>query len=75
MDKKKVKFLLFSFGMASSIASVCTSIFILMLNIFGFYSVIYEPNVTLAIIEIIMLIIAAATCFLATEVYYEYLYS
>jgi len=75
MDKKKVKFLLFSFGMASSIASVCASILILTLNIFGFYSIIYEPNLILAIIEVIMLIIAAATCFLATEIYYEYLNS
>jgi len=73
MDKKKFKFLLFSFGMAFSIASICASILILILNIFGFPSIIYEPNIILAIIEIIMLIIAAATCFLATEIYHEYL--
>lgn len=75
MDKRKIKFLIFSFGMAFSVASVCATMLILILNIFGFYSVIYEPNIALAIFEIIMLIIAAATCLLATEVYYEYLHS
>jgi len=48
MDKKKFKFLLFSFGMAFSIASVCASILILILNVFGFPSIIYEPNIILA---------------------------
>jgi len=75
MDKRKFKFLLFSFGMAFSIASVCVTILILITNIFGFYSVIYEPNIALAIFEIVMLVIAAATCLLATEIYYEYLHS
>jgi hypothetical protein len=39
----------------------------------GERSVVYEPNFAIALVETIFLTISVGTCFIASEVYYQYL--
>lgn len=70
---KRFKFVLFSIGLATAIGSAITSIIILSTSMLGGRSVVYEPNIAIAFVETIFLTISVGTCFIASEVYYEYL--
>lgn len=67
------KFILFSTGVGVAAASSITSLYFLYQSLLGTQSTVYEPNPILAIIEIALLILAAATCLVASEIYYKYL--
>ena len=68
------KFILFSTGVGVAAASSITSIYFLYQSLLGTQSTVYEPNPMLALIEIILLILATATCLVASEIYYKYLH-
>jgi hypothetical protein len=70
---KKWKFILFSIGLATAIGSAVTSIIILSMSMLGGKSVVYEPNIAIAFVETVFLILSVGTCVTASEVYYEYL--
>lgn len=67
------KFILFSIGVGVAAASSITSLYFLYRSLLGNQSTVYEPNPILALIEIALLILATATCLVASEIYYEYL--
>jgi len=69
----KLKFILFSLGLATAIGSALTSIIILFISLLGGKSIVYEPNSIIAFTEILFLTLSIATCFTASEVYYKYL--
>jgi len=69
----KIKFVLFSIGLATAIASAITSMIILYISMLGGKSIVYEPNFAVAFVETIFLILSVGTCFIASEVYYEYM--
>jgi hypothetical protein len=73
MATARAKFVLFTIGLATAIGSAITSIIILSTSMLGGRSVVYEPNVVIAFVETIFLTISVGTCFIASEVYYEYL--
>lgn len=70
---KKWKFILFSIGLATAIGSAVTSIIILSMSMLGGKSIVYEPNIAIAFVETVFLILSVGTCVTASEVYYEYL--
>lgn len=70
---KKWKFVLFSIGLGTAIGSAITSIIILSMSMLGGKSVVYEPNILVAFVETIFLILSVGTCVTASEVYYDYL--
>jgi hypothetical protein len=72
MKPENIKFTLFSFGMGGAIASSLTSIYILMVSIMGGKSIVHENNPILAVIEIVLLTFAIATCIIATEIYIKF---
>lgn len=69
----KVKFILFSVGLATAIGSAITSMIILYISMCGGISIVHEPNSILAFAEIICLTLSVGTCAAASEVYYKYL--
>jgi len=69
----KIKFIIFSLGLATSIGSAITTIIILLISLLGGKSIVYEPNSIVAFTEIIFLTLSVATCFTASEIYYRYL--
>jgi hypothetical protein len=69
----RAKFILFSVGLAVAIASSVTSFYFLYSSVLGQQSVVYEPNSTLALIEMTLLVLSIGTCLTASEVYYKYL--
>ena len=72
MKPENIKFTLFSFGMGGAIASSLTSIYILMVSIMGGKSIVHENNPVLAILEVVLLTFAIATCIIATEIYIKF---
>lgn len=60
-------------GLATAVGSAITSIIILSASMLGGKSVVYEPNIVIAFVETIFLILSVGTCLVASEVYYEYL--
>jgi len=69
----RLKFILFTIGVGVAAASSITSFYFLYLSLLGTQSIVYEPNPVLATIEIVFLVLAAATCVVASEIYYRYL--
>jgi hypothetical protein len=69
----KFKFILFSLGLATAVASAITSMIMLSISMLGGRSLVYEPNFAIALVETVFLAISVGTCFIASEVYYEYL--
>ncbi|MCK4222986.1 hypothetical protein KAX01_01710 [Candidatus Bathyarchaeota archaeon] len=72
MKPENIKFTLFSFGMGGAIASSLTSIYILTVSVMGGKSIVHENNPVLAIVEILLLAFAIATCIVATEIYVKF---
>lgn len=73
MMADKVKFVLFTVGLATAIGSAITSMIILYRSMCGGISMVHEPNSILAFAEIMFLILSVGTCVAASEVYYKYL--
>jgi hypothetical protein len=69
----RFKFILFSLGLATAVASAITSMIMLSISMLGGRSLVYEPNFAIALVETVFLAISVGTCFIASEVYYEYL--
>jgi len=69
----RLKFILFSIGVGVAAASSITSLYFLYASLLGSQSIVYEPNPVLAAIEITFLVLAVATCVVASEIYYRYL--
>lgn len=67
------RFVLFSIGVGVAAASSLMSLYFLYVSLLGKQSIVYESNPILALIEIIFLVIAVATCLSASEIYYKYL--
>jgi len=67
-----VKFAVFSFGMGAAIASSLISIYILVVNLMGRQSLVYERNPVVAVGEIFLLVFAVATCVISTEIFQKY---
>jgi len=73
MKTKNMKYALFCIGLGTAVASSLICLYALLLNLYGMNVVFYERNSSLALFEIVILIISIATCFVASEIYYEYL--
>lgn len=69
----RAKFILFSIGVGVAASSSATSLYFLYLSLLGHQSIVYEPNPILALIETAFLVLAIATCVVASEIYYKYL--
>lgn len=69
----KVRFILFSIGLAVAAASSASSFLILYTSVLGQKSLVYESNSALALMEMVFLALAIGTCIVASEVYYRYL--
>jgi len=69
----KIKFILFSLGLATAIGSAVTSIILLYVSMLGGKSIVHEPNFAIAFVETIFLVLSVGTCAIASEIYYEYL--
>lgn len=69
----KMKFILFCLGLATAIGSAVTSIIMLYISMLGGRSMVYEPNILIAVVETVFLLLSVGTCVTASEVYYEYL--
>ena len=72
MKAADIKFIVFSLGMSTAIASSIISILVLMLSITGRTSIVYEQNPLLAFTEILLLIFSVGTCLVATEIFQRY---
>jgi hypothetical protein len=68
-----LKFALFCTGIGAAMASSLVILFILCLNLNGVRPLQYEANPIIATLEMLLLIMATATCFAASEIYYKYL--
>lgn len=64
---------MFSVGLAVAMASSVTSFYFLYSSVLGQQSIVYEPNSTLALVEMALLVLSIGTCLTASEVYYKYL--
>ncbi len=73
MKNPKTKFIIFCIGLSTAIASSLILLLILCLNLAKVEVVAFETNPFIAGIEIILLTVGIATCFVASEIYYEYL--
>jgi len=69
----RIKFVLFSIGLAVAVASSFTSFYFLYSSVLGRQSLVYEPSPVLALVEMVFLVLAIGTCVAASEVYYRYL--
>lgn len=69
----RIRFVLFSIGLAVAAASSVTSFFFLYSSVIGRQSLVYEPSPVLALVEMVFLVLAIGTCVAASEVYYRYL--
>jgi hypothetical protein len=69
----RAKFILFTMGLAVAVASSFVSFYLLYSSLLGNQNIVYEPNSTLALIEMAFLVLAIGTCIVASEVYYRYL--
>ncbi|MFQ5999753.1 MAG: hypothetical protein ACE5J6_03140 [Candidatus Bathyarchaeia archaeon] len=69
----RVKFILFSIGLGTAVASSITSICFLYISLLGGQSLVYESNPILALVEMMLLVLGVGTCLVASEVYYRYL--
>ena len=69
----RIRFILFSIGLGTAVASSITSIFFLYISLLGGHSLVYEPNPILALVEMMLLVLGVGTCLVAPEVYYRYL--
>ena len=67
------KFAIFCTGIAVAMASSIVFLFVLCLNLNGLRPLQYESNPIIAAGEILLLAMAVATCFAASEIYYKYL--
>jgi len=67
------KFAVFCTGIATAMASSLVILFVLCLNLNGIRPLQYEANPIIAALEIMLLAMATATCFVASEIYYKYL--
>lgn len=68
-----LKFAIFCTGIAAAMASSLIILIVLCLNLNGVRPLQYEANPIIATFEIWLLIMATATCFAASEIYYKYL--
>ncbi len=73
MKADTLKFVFFCIGISVAMASSLIFLLILSLNLNGVEILTFEHNPLIATLEISMLVIAAATCAVATEIYYSYL--
>lgn len=73
MKSDTVKFVIFCTGIAVAMASSMVFLFILCLNLNDIRPLAYESNPIVASVEMWLLIMATATCFAASEIYYKYL--
>ena len=69
----RAKFVLFCTGLAVAVGSSLTSFYFLYTSLLGQANLVYEPNSTLALIEMAGLVVAIGTCIVASEVYHRYL--
>ena len=69
----RAKFVLFAVGLAVAVGSSITSFYFLYSSVFGKQNIVYEPNIALAIVEMMLLVLAIGTCIVASEIYYRYL--
>lgn len=69
----QLKFSIFCLGLAVAMSSSMIFLFVLCLNVNGIRPLQYENNPLIATIEIGLLVMATATCFIASEIYYKYL--
>lgn len=72
-NRFRLKFILFSMGLATAIGSAVTSIIMLYISMLGGRSVVYESNFIIAFVETLFLLLSVGTCVTASEIYYEYL--
>jgi len=73
MNKNNLKFILFCTGISVAMASSLIFLFILCLNLNGIETLTFEHNPLIAMVEMWLLIMAVATCAVASEIYYKYL--
>jgi len=69
----RIRFVLFSIGLAVAVASSVASFYFLYSSVLGRQSLVYEPSPVLALVEMVFLVLAIGTCVAASEVYYRYL--
>jgi len=68
-----MKFAVFCTGIAVAMATSIVFLVVLCLNLNGVRPLQYEGNPVIATFEIFLLVMATATCFAASEIYYKYL--
>jgi hypothetical protein len=73
MDKNILKFILFCIGLSVATATSSLFLLVLCLNLNTVNVVTFEHNPFFASFEVGLLIIAIATCVVASEIYYKYL--
>jgi hypothetical protein len=69
----KLRFAVFCTGIGAAMSSTLVILFILCLNLNGVRLLQYEANPIIATLEVLLLIMATATCFAASEIYCKYL--
>ena len=67
------RFVLFAIGLSTAAAASVVTIYLLCLSLLQGGCFVYEHNLAVAVIEIVFLTLATATCLIASEVYYRYL--
>ena len=71
--KVQLKFIVFCIGLGTAITSSLLMMLILCMNMFNTPLLLFESNKILSLFEIGLLILAIASCFVASEIYYQYL--
>ena len=71
--KIQLKFIIFCIGLGTAITSSLLMMLILCMNMLNIPLLLFEPNKILSLFEIGLLILAIASCFVASEIYYQYL--
>ena len=71
--KIQLKFIIFCIGLGTAITSSLLMMLILCMNMFNTPLLLFESNKILSLFEIGLLILAIASCFVASEIYYQYL--
>jgi len=72
MKGLNARFVMFSVGIGTTIASSMVSIYILIVSLTGRKSLVYEQNPLISMAEILLLTFGIATSIVATEIYQKY---
>jgi hypothetical protein len=73
MNKNNLRFIFFCIGISVAMSSSLIFLFILCLNLNGIETLTFEHDPLIAMVEMWLLIMAVATCAVASEIYYKYL--